>query len=60
MQTSPNPKPWSELTKGERRQRIHAVGVEYASKGWTWQGKKYECRKDWEASVLGYHGQFKI
>lgn len=40
----------------DRARTPHAAAMECAAKGWTWDGKKYATRDDWEAAILGYKG----
>lgn len=44
----------------QRNRTPSAAAREYAAKGWTWNGKKYSCRDEWEAEVLGYKGPFTL
>lgn len=46
------------MQQQDRPRTDHKVAMECMERGWTWEGKKFECRKDWEAAVLGYHGAF--
>ena len=61
MKKSANtPKQVPYYLRPDRNRTDPAVAAAYRDKGWSWNGKRYECRDDWEAAVLGYHGDFKL
>lgn len=46
----------AKMEPRSRAHTAHADAVRCAERGWTWMGKKYACRDDWESDVLRYHG----
>lgn len=59
--TDEKPKETVPFYKQRNRAKTpHAEAVKCMERGWSWNGRKYACRDDWEAAVLGYDGIFTI